>query len=53
MCAETVNNEIEVTPEMLKAGALELAGYDSEFENIEEAVARLYRAMVRAKSSQT
>ena len=39
-------DEIEITPEMIEAGTLELASYDPEFESIEEAAKRVYRAMV-------
>ena len=39
--------EVEVTPEMIEAGALEFAGRDEMFESFEEIVARIYRAMWR------
>jgi hypothetical protein len=41
-------DEIEITPEMIKAGVRAVAGYNPEFELDEDFVMRLYRAMVTA-----
>lgn len=38
-------DEIEITPEMIEAGAAALAETNLDFETAEEAVARIYRAM--------
>jgi hypothetical protein len=40
--------EIEVTPEMLRAGVSALCRYDSEFESREEGAERIFLAMYRA-----
>lgn len=40
--------EIEITPAMIEAGALALSKHDAEFESSEEAVARIFRAMLAA-----
>lgn len=40
-----VNEDIEITPEMIEAGAVELSRFNSDFECLEDAVARIYRAM--------
>jgi hypothetical protein len=41
--------EIEITPEMIEAGASALFDHDSRFEGEEEAVARIFRAMIMAR----
>lgn len=43
--------EIEITPEMIEAGTLELAGFNQDFESDEDAVCRIYRAMVAVSPS--
>ncbi len=40
--------EIEITPEMIEAGAAELASVNLDFEMLEEAAERIYRAMAYA-----
>jgi hypothetical protein len=46
--------EIEVTPEMIEAGACELAGFHPDFESYEDAAVSIYKRMVTAKlQSQT
>jgi hypothetical protein len=42
------NKEIEITPEMVEAGAYELASYNTDFESVEDAVVRIYEAMILA-----
>jgi hypothetical protein len=42
--------EVEVTPEMIKAGTLEYLTYDSRFEDVEDVVRRVYHVMSTAKS---
>lgn len=42
-------SEIEVTPEMIEAGALELARYHPDYESLEDGVCRIYKAMGAAK----
>jgi hypothetical protein len=37
--------EIEITAEMVQAGALALSSYDDTFETAEEAAVRIFRAM--------
>jgi len=37
-----------MTPEMIEAGACALALYDREFESLEEAAERIYRAIMAA-----
>lgn len=44
--AMSQNEDIEITPEMIEAGAVELSRFNSDFECLEEAAARIYRAMV-------
>ena len=53
MCAEREANstdEIEITPEMISAGLLELYRFSPERDLAEDAVANIFRAMVRAKN---
>jgi hypothetical protein len=44
-------DEIEITPAMLRAGALAWAKGDPEFDSFEEIAARIYREMVKARNS--
>ena len=46
----TVAPAERITPEMIEAGALEFAQYDPRFESDEEAVVRIYWAMLSAKT---
>lgn len=46
--AMSQNEDIEITPEMIEAGAVELSRFNADFECLEEAAARIYRAMVGA-----
>src|SRR5450631_2156450 len=39
--------ETELTPDMIEAGALALSAYDDAFESAEEAAVRIFRAMNR------
>jgi hypothetical protein len=41
-------DEIEITPEMIEAGTLALSKHDEEFESSDEAVVRIFRAMLEA-----
>ena len=43
--------EIEVTAEMIEAGALALSQYDREYETLEEGAIRIYLAMVRKRET--
>ena len=47
--AETEAEEIEVTPEMVSAGARALVTYEPMFESAEEAASRIYIEMLKAK----
>ena len=40
--------EIEITPEMIQAGAAALAGWENENESYAEAAERIFRAMICA-----
>ena len=40
---------VEITPEMIKAGVGALCAYDSEFESREEGVTHIYRSMTEAR----
>jgi hypothetical protein len=42
------DDEIEVTPEMIEAGATELAGYFPEGDSVETTVTTIFTAMWRA-----
>ena len=42
---------IEITLEMIEAGAIALASFDSEFNSFEEGAKNILRAMLRAKAS--
>lgn len=41
--------EAEITPAMVEAGAAAFNDFDSRFEDVEDAVCEIYRAMVAAK----
>ena len=43
--AETEMDEIEIAAAMTAAGVRQLATYDPAYEDMDEAVARIYRAM--------
>ena len=43
-------DEIEITPAMMLAGLEAFTEYDRRFEDPEDAVARIYEEMVKAKS---
>jgi hypothetical protein len=45
---QTETLDIEITPDMIKAGVSALCSYDSEFESREEGVTRIFEAMCRA-----
>jgi hypothetical protein len=40
--------EVEITPQMIEAGSHELHGFDEDRESADEAVERIYRAMLAA-----
>jgi hypothetical protein len=42
--------EIEITPEMIDAGAIELAKFTRVFESLEDGAQRVFEAMMRAKN---
>ena len=42
-------SEAEITPEMLRAGRLALAEHDPRFDSDDEAVTRIFVAMLKAK----
>lgn len=46
-------DEIEVTPEMIEAGALAYTDYDPRFEGIEDVAIRVYIAMTRVNRRKT
>jgi len=43
--------EIEITPEMIKAGRDEIVGYSIEWESPVEAAKRVFLAMISARQS--
>lgn len=45
------NQEIEVTPAMLEAGALELVSFDPGWTNSREIAEAVFRAMIQASRS--
>jgi hypothetical protein len=47
----TENCGIEITPEMIEAGATELASYSHGWESLEDGAERIFRAMVRVRPS--
>jgi hypothetical protein len=53
-CSETNNSRsIEVTPEMIEAGAMAFADGDLRFDSENEIVIRIYRAMVLKRPDRT
>jgi hypothetical protein len=42
--------EIEITPAMIRAGKRELSDYHTDFERPEDAVERIFIAMIEARS---
>jgi hypothetical protein len=44
------SHEIEITPEMIEAGARALVQYDSRFDSPEEGAAAVFDAMLDARS---
>jgi hypothetical protein len=44
--AMSPETEIEVTPEMVEAGVAEISNYNLDFETREEAVMRIFTAMI-------
>ena len=43
---ERTTRGIKIMPDMVKAGALELSTYNSEFEDMHDAVQRIFWAMI-------
>jgi hypothetical protein len=41
-------DDVEVTPEMIEAGLLELARFDARFQEERDAVRKIFRAMLKA-----
>ena len=38
--------EIEITPEMIEAGAAELVGFDGRYDFVEDGVVRIFSEMI-------
>jgi hypothetical protein len=53
MAAEAETCEIEITPEMIEAGIEEFCGFDSRFESDEDAVVRIFKAMITVTTGTT
>ena len=49
MATPAPESEIEVTPEMIEAGALELAGFDRVFDTHDEGAVRIFIKMIAAR----
>lgn len=47
--AKPAADEVEVTPDMVRAGVAEIATYNTDFEDDEDAVTRIYVAMELAR----
>lgn len=47
-CSYTSPDEVEVTPEMIKAGALELSRFNSNYQSLEDGAERIFLAMEMA-----
>jgi hypothetical protein len=47
MDKENSTDEIEITPEMIEAGLDEFVAYDDRFHFEEDAVRRIFRAMIK------
>lgn len=45
----TQDADVEVTPEMVEAGVIQLSKFSEEFERWEDAAIRIYNAMQKAK----
>ncbi len=43
--------DLEVTPAMIDAGVLELVRYDQRFEDPQDSIVKIYKAMESAKSA--
>jgi hypothetical protein len=43
--------EVEITPAMMEAGILAYVSYDSRFEELEDVVTRVYRAMEAVRNA--
>lgn len=52
MCAAATIPEIEITPEMIEAGASEVAAYSPETTTAEDVAIEVFRAMLKARSPQ-
>ena len=50
MCQETDKKEIEITPQMIKAGEVAICGFNAEYDDVKKVVKMIYEAMVLAKS---
>ncbi len=53
--SDTYVNDVtgRMTLEMIEAGVLALSSYDREYETVEEAAERIYRAIMTAAHAQT
>jgi len=49
---ERAEIEIDITPAMIKAGVIELASFDFRFESYEDAVERIFIAMINATNNE-
>jgi hypothetical protein len=49
--AGRLEEEVEITPRMIEAGALELMEFDSEVSSFEDGALNIYRVMLRAKTA--
>ena len=49
MAEKPTEDDIEITPEMIKAGVTAFLNFDSRFESEVEAVMDIYKAMVTAR----
>ena len=45
------SDEPEITPEMVRAGVVELRAYNDDYESAEDAVRRIYQSMSESSSS--
>ena len=45
-----IPEETEITPEMIEAGALVLAGFERAFDSLEDGARRIFAAMMGARN---
>jgi hypothetical protein len=51
MSGEYVPSEVEITPEMIRAGVREFIKFDRDYDTEQDAVVRVFRAMLAAQKS--